>query len=91
MVYEDKPTAIQTSEPQVLEQNGNKILRLATHLIGYNADDVSVLPVDNKLQLVSKDNQVLHTYDLPESVDPFTVEAQLTDDGVLIVTAPLRG
>nr|UQK61728.1 small heat shock protein [Pareurythoe californica] len=86
----DETTNLKADEPIICEVDGQRVLRLVTHLSGYKSDDVIVKPVDSKLLILTKDDVTLKSYDLPESLDPFTVEAQLGEDGVLRVEAPVQ-
>ena len=76
--------------PEILEEDGVKFLRLVTSLPGYELADITVRPMEDKLVIMDKDQAVLKSCDLPESVDPFTVDASLSDDGVLTIKAPLK-
>lgn len=81
---------IQEATPVILEKDGAKMMRLEVCLSGYSSDDVIVQPADCRLLLIHKaDSSVLGTFNLPESVDPFTIEAVLSEEGVLRVEAPL--
>nr|UQK61684.1 small heat shock protein [Arenicola marina] len=80
---------IKAGTPEILEEDGVRTLRITAHLIGYKDGDISVRPAEAKLLLVNKDNDVIETFNLPESVDPFTVEANISEDGMLTVMAPL--
>nr|UQK61732.1 small heat shock protein [Protodriloides chaetifer] len=76
--------------PVILEQDGSKFVRIQTSMVGRKLDDIIVKPMENQLVVLTKDNEILATFDLPESVDPFAVEADLSEDGVLTIEAPLQ-
>ena len=80
----------QRSSPQISRQCLRNRECLTAAISGYSADDVTVRPADNQLLLLNKENVVIPSYDLPENVDPFTVEAMMFDNGTLMVRAPLR-
>ena len=74
--------------PTVVEIDGMKILQVEVHLENTRSGDVIVRPVDKNLMVLNRNEDVLRNIALPESVDPFTVEASIAD-GVLRVQAPL--
>ena len=76
---------------EVIEHGGYRLVRLVAPLGDYyQPDDIIVRPHDQTLLVVdSRNGFVLLSQDLPESVDPFTVEAELMDGGTLVVVAPL--
>ena len=74
----------------IFEEDGSKFVRLVVKFVGYGIKDLIVRPVEDKLLILEKPNAILGTYDLPESVDPFTVDADMTSDGLLTVTAAMK-
>nr|UQK61742.1 small heat shock protein [Sipunculus nudus] len=79
-----------TNKSEIIEQDGGRRMRLVTSLTGYTADDISVRPTDDKVLVLDGAGAVLCAFDAPESVDPYTVEAELSENGVLTIEAPLR-
>lgn len=76
--------------PEVVDVDGVKLVRLVTSLPGYDISEITVRPVEDKLVVMDKSEKILKSYPLPESVDPFTVEAELTKEGILTIEAPLK-
>nr|UQK61739.1 small heat shock protein [Polygordius sp. ID7] len=74
----------------VTGRDGTRLLQLKVALTGINQQDLAVRPVDSTL-VILRNEEVLQTVELPESVDPFTVEAKMTKDGFLTVEALLMG
>jgi HSP20 family molecular chaperone IbpA len=78
------------STPILMEKDGAKVVCLEVPLAGYKSDDVIVRPDDKRMLILLKtDSSLIRAFDFPESVDPFTVEAQMLD-GVLRVEAPIK-
>ncbi|KAK2161354.1 hypothetical protein LSH36_118g04035, partial [Paralvinella palmiformis] len=77
------------SDPEIYDRSGYRTLRITAELIGCDANDVVVRPAEDRLYLLDKDDVVLTSYRLPESVDPFTIEADVSDNGTLVIEAPL--
>nr|UQK61711.1 small heat shock protein [Flabelliderma ockeri] len=77
--------------PQVIERDGVRMLQLITQLEGFRYSDLLVRPQEDKILVMDSSEKVLKSYPLPESVDPYTVEADISDEGVLTVLAPLKG
>lgn len=80
---------IEDAVPEVSDTEEGKTVKLQVRFHGYTADDIQVRPHDCDLHILSRDNRVLKTFHLPESVDPFTVEAKVVNDGCLLIEAPL--
>nr|UQK61707.1 small heat shock protein [Eunice torquata] len=81
---------LKEAAPVVMEKDGAKVMRLEVPLNGLSCDDVMVRPDDKRLLILHKaDAALIRAFDLPESVDPFTIEAELLD-GVLFVEAPVK-
>ncbi|XP_074660274.1 major egg antigen-like [Tubulanus polymorphus] len=89
------------TSPIVTNPDGSRQLKLEVEIgIQYTADDVIVKTVDRKIVINARHEEksgnrtsfceFSKEYELPESVDPFTVNAYLLDNGKLIVEAPLR-
>ena len=76
------------STPVIMDKNGTKTVHVDIALSGYRCDDVTVRPDDKRLLVLNKSNALLKAIDLPESVDPYTVEAEM-HDGVLSVEAAM--
>jgi len=66
----------------------------------FNADELTVKTIDRRLIVTAQRDEAgpgrraacrefQHEFDLPESVDPETVTAHVTDDGQLVVEAPM--
>ena len=82
----------------VAEENGRRMLTVVTDIGDFVKEEVQVRPVNDKLVIharrdVKQDGdtgfrEFNKEYRLPESVDPFTVEAVIRE-GQLIVRAPL--
>ncbi len=87
----DSQTHIASTDgyPTVMQVDGLKMLRVEINMRGRKVDDVIVRPVDDYIMVLDKSDCVLRNIALPESVDPFTVEALMTGDGILCVQAPL--
>ena len=77
-------------DPEIYDRHGYRTLRITAKLIGYGAGDVIVRPTDDRLYLLDKDDVILTSYHLPESVDPFALEADVSESGLLVIEAPLR-
>ena len=77
--------------PQIIERDGVRMLQLITQLEGFRYSDLLVRPQEDKILVMDSSEKVLKSYPLPESVDPYTVEADISDEGVLTVLAPLKG
>ena len=75
------------------KEDGSRHLRVMAPLHGYQPQDITVRPDGNTLLLFkmsqSGQDELLQTINLPESVDPYTVEARVNHFGQLIVEAPL--
>ncbi|CAH1786246.1 unnamed protein product [Owenia fusiformis] len=89
-----------TGGPVYVDADGIRKLRIVVDVgKDFNPEDVTVKTVDTKLLVsASKEEKSANRtmqrtfnkeYDMPESVDPFTINAFLDDDGKLTVEAPL--
>ncbi|KAK2187323.1 hypothetical protein NP493_169g01039 [Ridgeia piscesae] len=85
-------TVLPDARVEVIEYGGYRLVRLVAPLGDYyQPDDIVVRPHDQTLLVVdSRNDLVLLSRDLPESVDPFTVQAELLSGGTLVVVAPLK-
>lgn len=85
-------TVVADARVEVIEYGGYRLVRLVAPLGDYyRPDDIVVRPHDQTLLVIdSRNDLVLLSHDLPESVDPFTVEAELLNGGTLVVVAPLK-
>ena len=55
----------------------------------YTAEDILVKPVGTELRVMDSNGKLLDTVDLHESVDPFSVHAQMVDNE-LRIQVPLQ-
>ena len=78
---------------EIVERESGKCLRLTARLSGVKARDLLVRPVGDKLMILKTSTglpgHVIDTLQLPENVDPFTVVAEMTEDGCLVVEAAM--
>ena len=74
---------------EIIEKDGQKVARLVVSFHGYGPDDITVRPVEDKLLVIDVEGSVMAEYCLPESVDPYNVEADMSEDGTLTVEAIL--
>ncbi|BFZ15718.1 hypothetical protein BsWGS_18757 [Bradybaena similaris] len=90
----------QVKNPIITEADGSRKLRLEVDIGEFKPEDVVVKTMDRKLIVHAEHEEktsgrTLHKefnkeYDLPESVDPATIQAYLTDDKKLTIEAPLK-
>ena len=88
--------------PVLTEQDGTRRLKMTVE-IGreFKPDEVMVKTVDKKLQISAKHEEQVQgrttmrefskELELPENVDPNTVTASMSEDGKLIIEAPMSG
>ncbi|KAK3797314.1 hypothetical protein RRG08_014942 [Elysia crispata] len=86
--------------PIVTEADGSRKLRLQVDIGEFRPEDVVVKTMDRKLIVHAEHEEktsgrTLHKefnkeYDLPESVDPATIQAFIADDRNLTIEAPLK-
>ncbi|RUS86381.1 hypothetical protein EGW08_005831 [Elysia chlorotica] len=86
--------------PIVTEADGSRKLRLQVDIGEFRPEDVVVKTMDRKLIVHAEHEEktsgrTLHKefnkeYDLPESVDPATIQAYIADDRNLTIEAPLK-
>uniref|UniRef100_A0A0B7ATA4 SHSP domain-containing protein n=1 Tax=Arion vulgaris TaxID=1028688 RepID=A0A0B7ATA4_9EUPU len=86
--------------PIITEADGSRKLRLEVDIGEFKPEDVVVKTMDRKLIVHAEHEEktsgrTLHKefnkeYDLPESVDPATIQAYITDDKKLTIEAPLK-
>ena len=83
-------TPAASADPMLVikEKNGAKFLQVDVPLAGFRFDDVTVRPDGCRLLVLAKSGDVVRTVCLPESVDPYTIEAEMTD-GILSIEAPM--
>lgn len=76
--------------PEVIMKGEERIFRLVTPMEGYHPGDVTVRPTENSLLILStKSEEVIKSFALEESLDPFAIEAHMSEDSILTVEAPL--
>ncbi|GFO35004.1 major egg antigen [Plakobranchus ocellatus] len=86
--------------PIITEADGSRKLRLQVDIGDFKPEDVVVKTMDRKLIVHAEHEEktsgrTLHKefnkeYDLPESVDPATIQAYIADDRNLTIEAPLK-
>lgn len=86
--------------PIITEADGSRKLRLQVDIGEFRPEDVVVKTMDRKLIVHAEHEEktsgrTLHKefnkeYDLPESVDPATIQAFIADDKNLTIEAPLK-
>ncbi|GFS17958.1 major egg antigen [Elysia marginata] len=86
--------------PIITEADGSRKLRLQVDIGEFRPEDVVVKTMDRKLIVHAEHEEktsgrTLHKefnkeYDLPESVDPATIQAYISDDRNLTIEAPLK-
>lgn len=86
--------------PIVTEADGSRKLRLQVDIGEFTPEEIVVKTMDKKLivhaaheekrQGRTMSREFNKEYELPESVDPMTVNAYLGDDGKLVIEAPLK-
>ena len=88
--------------PVLTEQDGSRRLKMTVE-IGkeFRPEEVQVKTVDKKLQISAKHEEQVQgrttmrefskELELPENVDPNTVTASMSEDGKLIIEAPMAG
>ena len=101
---ENQSSPVQLGVPQIVEgPDGERILRVLSSVpASTRARQIAVRPQEDRLLIFrvggAKDDaddvsmlrqELVETVQLPESVDPFTVEATINKDGLLEVCAPL--
>jgi HSP20 family molecular chaperone IbpA len=85
----------------ITKPDGTRELRLEIDVgTQYKPEEITVKTVDRKICISARHEEKMGNrtsfsefskeYEIPESVDPFTVNAYLTDTGKLIVEAPLQ-
>ena len=95
-----KTSAQPRAGPVVVQHDGSKKFRIVVDIgHDYLPQDVTVKTIDKKLVLNARHEEksqgrssvksLSREFDLPEVVDPNTVTASLTDDGKLVVEAPI--
>jgi HSP20 family molecular chaperone IbpA len=88
--------------PVVTEKDGAKIMKLTVDIgTDYKPEDISVKTVDKKLLVTARHEESSagrtsvrefnREFELPGNVDPNSVTASMTEDGKLLVEAPLVG
>jgi len=92
--------ATPVKNPIVTEPDGSRKLKLQVDIGEFNPEDVVVKTLDRKLIVHAEHEEkaagrTLHKefnkeYDLPESVDPATIQAYIGDDNKLTIEAPIR-
>ena len=89
MVHQIENTQESTLGYKVIEKEESKVAQVTMAMRGYTTEDISIRPQEDVLHIQNKEGVTLKTFKLPESVDPFTVEAMLKD-GQLLIEAPLK-
>ncbi|XP_059170873.1 major egg antigen-like [Physella acuta] len=92
--------ATPVKNPIITEADGSRKLRLQVDIGEFKPEDVVVKTMDRKLIVHAEHEEktsgrTLHKefnkeYDLPESVDPSTIQAYIADDKQLTIEAPLK-
>ncbi|BFZ04957.1 hypothetical protein BsWGS_07996 [Bradybaena similaris] len=92
--------ATPVKNPIITEADGSRKLRLQVDIGEFSPEDVVVKTMDRKLIVHAEHEEktsgrTLHKefnkeYDLPESVDPATIQAYIADDKILTIEAPLK-
>ncbi|XP_005113030.1 major egg antigen [Aplysia californica] len=92
--------ATPVKNPIITEADGSRKLRLQVDIGEFSPEDVVVKTMDRKLIVHAEHEEktagrTLHKefnkeYDLPESVDPATIQAYIADDKKLTIEAPLK-
>ncbi len=88
------------SGPIVTEEDGSRKFKITVEIgSDYDPEDIVVKTVDRKLKVSARHEVKLpgrssckefsREFDLPENVDPNLVTAAMSDDGVLLVEAPV--
>jgi hypothetical protein len=101
---ENQPAAVEMGVPHiVVGPDGERFLHfLSTLPASTRARQIAVRPQEDRLLIFQVGGakgdagdvsmlrqELVETVQLPESVDPFTVEASINDEGLLEVRAPL--
>ncbi|CAG5128517.1 unnamed protein product [Candidula unifasciata] len=92
--------ATPVKNPIITEADGSRKLRLQVDIGEFRPEDVVVKTMERKLIVHAEHEEkssgrTLHKefnkeYDLPESVDPATIQAYIADDKILTIEAPLK-
>jgi HSP20 family molecular chaperone IbpA len=92
--------ATPVKNPIITEADGSRKLRLQVDIGEFRPEDVVVKTMDRKLIVHAEHEEktsgrTLHKefnkeYDLPESVDPSSIQAYIADDNKLTIEAPLK-
>uniref|UniRef100_A0A0B7ASS1 SHSP domain-containing protein n=1 Tax=Arion vulgaris TaxID=1028688 RepID=A0A0B7ASS1_9EUPU len=91
----------QVKNPIITEADGSRKLRLQVDIGEFRPEDVVVVKTMDRKLIVHAEHEektsgrTLHKefnkeYDLPESVDPTTIQAYITEDNKLTIEAPLK-
>ena len=94
------PTTQTRAGPVVVQHDGSKKFRIVVDIgTDYLPQDVTVKTIDKKLILSAKHEEksqgrssvksLSREFDLPESVEPNSVTASMTNDGKLVLEAPI--
>ena len=89
MVHQEQSTQQSSLGYRIVENEESRVAQVTMGMKGFQREDISIRPQEDMLLIQNREGVTLRTFKLPESVDPFAVEAELKD-GQLVIEVPLK-